>query len=192
MKTNRAPATSAAGLALAVALILVAVRVAVNEGDPEVMSLSVLPVIIIAAIVAHIKTRTHNTAYRWAVRVALTAAFLLFWLIGGVGVLGSDDHHPGDLLYIGVFAVGVIGAIIARFQPRGMSRASFATALVQLLVPVMALTAGMHQGPIGFGNPGVTGILILNGFFAAMFVGSALLFRSAVRERTPAGAALVG
>jgi hypothetical protein len=30
--------------------------------------------------------------------------------------------------------------------------------------------------------------LILNGFFAALFVGSALLFRYAAREQPPAGA----
>ena len=31
--------------------------------------------------------------------------------------------------------------------------------------------------------PGVLGTLILNGFFAALFVGSALLFRYAAREQ---------
>jgi hypothetical protein len=31
-------------------------------------------------------------------------------------------------------------------------------------------------------------LLILNGFFVALFVGSALLFRNAGREQTPAGA----
>jgi hypothetical protein len=36
--------------------------------------------------------------------------------------------------------------------------------------------------------PGVLGTLILNGFFAALFVGSALLFRYAAREQPPAGA----
>jgi hypothetical protein len=34
--------------------------------------------------------------------------------------------------------------------------------------------------------------LILNGFFAGLFVGSALLFRDAARERTPAGAGQEG
>jgi hypothetical protein len=35
--------------------------------------------------------------------------------------------------------------------------------------------------------PGVLGILILNGFFVGLFVGSALLFRNAAREQPPAG-----
>jgi hypothetical protein len=36
------------------------------------------------------------------------------------------------------------------------------------------------------------GPLILNGFFAALFVGSALLFRDAAREQTPADAGQEG
>ena len=111
-------------VALAAALILVTVGVLGGEGDPDVMSLWVLPVIIIGAI-AYTVTNTHSTAYQWAVRVALAAAFILFWMIGAVGVLGPDDEHPADLMYIGVLAVGIIGAIIARFQPHGMARALF-------------------------------------------------------------------
>jgi hypothetical protein len=34
--------------------------------------------------------------------------------------------------------------------------------------------------------------LVLNGFFVALFVGSALLFRYAAREQTPAGAGQEG
>jgi hypothetical protein len=87
-----------------------------------------------------------------------------------------------------VLAVGIIGAIIARFQPHGMARALFATALAQMLVPVIALIAGMHQSPISSNISGILGILILNGFFVSLFVGSAWLFRNAAREQPPAGA----
>jgi hypothetical protein len=46
-------------------------------------------------------------------------------------------------MYIGVLAVGIIGAIVARFRPHGMARALFATALAQALVAVIALLAGL-------------------------------------------------
>ncbi len=108
---------------------------------------------------------------------------LLVWMIGAVGVLGRAGDRA-DLMYIGVFAVGIIGAIISRFQPHGMARALFATALAQALVAVIALIAGMHQAPYS----SVGEILGLNGFFVALFLGSAWLFRNAARERTPAGA----
>ncbi len=127
--------------------------------------------------------KTGNTAYKSAVGLALATPFLLVWMIGAVGVLGRAGDRA-DFMYIGVLAVGIIGAIIARFQPHGMARALFATALAQALVAVIALIAGMHQAPYS----SVGEILGLNGFFVALFLRSALLFRNAARERTPAGA----
>ena len=83
-------------------------------------------------------------------------------------------------MYGGVPAVGIIGAIIARFQPDGMAHALFATALAQMLVAVIALIAGL----------GSTGdIVMLTGFFATLWLIAAWLFRKAAREQTPAGAA---
>ena len=127
--------------------------------------------------------KTGNTTYKWAVGVALATAFILVWVIGAVGVLGADGD-PADLMYIGVLAVGIIGAIIARFQPHGMARALFATALAQALVAVIALIAGLQHAPY----MSVSEILGLNGFFVALFLGSAGLFRKVAREQTPAGA----
>ncbi len=127
--------------------------------------------------------KTDNTAYKSAVGLALATPFLLVWIIGAVGVLGRAGDRA-DLMYIGVLAVGIMSAIIARFQPHGMARALFATALAQALVAVIALIAGMHQAPYS----SVGEILGLNGFFVALFLGSAWLFRNAAREQTPAGA----
>ena len=126
---------------------------------------------------------TGDTAYRAAVGVALAAAFLLVWVNGAVGIIGSEDNDA-NLMYGGVLAVGVIGAIIARFQPRGMARALFATALAQALVAVVALIAGL-----GSPGSGPLEIVALNGFFVALFVGSAWLFREAARGGPERGAA---
>ena len=78
-----------------------------------------------------------------------------------------------------MLAVGIIGAIVARFRPEGMARALLATALAQALVAVIALIAGKHEAPIS----SVSEILGLNGFFVALFVGSAWLFRHAALKR---------
>ena len=91
--------------------------------------------------------KTGNIAYRAAVGVALAAALLLVWINLAVGIIGNEDN-PANLMYIGVLAVGTIGAIIARFQPHGMARALFATALAQGLVVVIALIAGKQHSPI--------------------------------------------
>ncbi len=121
---------------------------------------------------------TGNTAYRAAVGLAIAAALILVWMNLAVGLIGTEDN-PANLMYVGVLAVGIIGAIIARFRPHGMARALFATALAQALVPVIALIIG---------KPQVTsvevflGVLGVNAFFVMLFVGSALLFRRAARK----------
>jgi hypothetical protein len=122
-----------------------------------------------------------DIAYRAAIGVALAAAFILVWLVGAVGVIGEDGDRA-DLMYGGVLAVGIIGAIIARFQPQGMARALLAMALATALVAVIALIAGKHQAPIS----SVYEILGLNGFFVALFIASARLFRHAARRQPPA------
>ena len=129
--------------------------------------------------------KTRNP-YRSAVGVALATAVILLWVNGAVGVIGSENNDA-NLMYLGVLAVGIIGAVIARFQPRGMALALFATALAQALVTLVALIAGL-----GYPASGPLEILGLNGFFIALWVGSAWLFRSAAREQSLAGAATEG
>jgi drug/metabolite transporter (DMT)-like permease len=72
--------------------------------------------------------------------------------------------------------VGIIGA------DGDPARALFATALAQALVAAIALILGLGLP----WSPPVE-LLALNGFFVALFVGSALLFRHAGRGQTPAG-----
>ncbi|HEV2094221.1 MAG TPA: hypothetical protein VGR18_13750 [Rubrobacter sp.] len=127
-----------------------------------------------------------NIAYRAAVGVALAAALLLVWINLAVGVIGTEDD-PANLMYVGVLAVGIIGAIVARFRPHGMGRALLATALAQASVAVIVLIFGLGLP----WSPPVE-VLGLNGFFVALFLGSASLFRNAAREQPPAGAAPEG
>ncbi|WP_423930223.1 hypothetical protein [Candidatus Palauibacter sp.] len=121
------------------------------------------------------------SAYRFAVGAALATAFILVWVIGAVGLIGVEGD-PFDLLYAGVLAVGVIGAMIVRLKPRSMSRTLTAMALAQALVAVFALIAGKHRVAVS----SVPEIVLLNGFFVALWLGSARLFRSAAREQRPA------
>jgi hypothetical protein len=121
-----------------------------------------------------------RSAYRATVGVALAAAFLLVWLSLGVGIIGKDGD-PANVMYLGVLAVGIAGVIIARLQPQGMARALLATALAQALVTAIALFAKMG---LPYSPPAE--ILLLNGFFIAMFAGSAWLFRRAGRAASRA------
>ncbi len=111
-----------------------------------------------------------NIAYRAAFGIALAASFILVWLNLAVGIIG-DENNPPNLMFGGVLAVGFIGAIIARFRPRGMSRALVATAFAQALVGVIAAAAnwGYEAAALGI-------------FFCAMWLASAALFRAASVE----------
>ena len=62
-----------------------------------------------------IASRTGDTAYRVAIGLAVGAALVLVWVNLAVGLTGSANDLA-DLMYAGVLAVGVIGAIVAR-QP---------------------------------------------------------------------------
>ena len=127
--------------------------------------------------------KTDKTAYRAAAAIAVAAALFLVWAIGAVGVIGAEGD-PADLMYIGVLGVGIGGAVGARFEAQGMTRALSATAIAQGLVAVIALLMGEHQSPV----TSVFEILGVNGMFVALFLGSAGLFQRATRERPSAGA----
>jgi hypothetical protein len=124
-------------------------------------------------------------AYRVAVGIACVTGFALVFINAAVGVIGDG---PVNLLYLGVPLVGIVGAAIARFQSRGMALALFATAAAQMLVPAIALViwkAGWPELLVDSGSPhppfhpGIAPVFGLNGVFAALWIGSALLFRHA-------------
>lgn len=129
---------------------------------------------------SHLVNRT-RTFYRSAAGIALAAAFILVWLSRGVGIIGKDGD-PANRMYFGVLAVGVVGALVARFRPHGMARAMFATALAQALVTAIALIARL-----GLPWSGPAEILLLNAFFITLFVGSGWLFAQAARRRAAPG-----
>ncbi len=118
--------------------------------------------------------KTGQAAYRAAVGLALGSALLLGWVNVAVGIIGSEDNEA-NLMYGGVIVLGAIGAVIARFKPEGMARALFATALAQTLVAGIGLVGQMGSGPLE--------IVTINGFFVALFVGSAVLFSKAAGGR---------
>lgn len=122
--------------------------------------------------------KTRIKTYRIAFSVGLAGMFLLGWASGAVGVIGSENQ-PVNLMYWAVPAVGLIGSLLSRFKSRGMAHTLFATAVVQMLVPVIALIISPE---VSWGNAGVIGVFVFNSIFAVLFVGSALLFRGAAHK----------
>jgi hypothetical protein len=121
-----------------------------------------------------------NRAYTVAAGMALAGVFLLIWINGAVGIIGSEKNSF-NLLYLGVVGVAVIGSVLARLRPSGMARALCVTAAAQAIVPVIALVA--QPDVIWAEPPGVSGVLVLNSLFVILFAGSALLFTYAGKAR---------
>lgn len=130
-----------------------------------------------------------GAAYRAATGIALAGALVLLWMNAAVGIIGDG---PVNLMYVGVLIVGVVGAFIARLQPPGMALALFATAVAQMLVPVIALViwkVGWEDlllnpnSPNAPFHPGIAPVFVLNAAFAVLWVVSAWMFRKAARAR---------
>jgi hypothetical protein len=129
-------------------------------------------------------------AYKVAVGLACATGFILLWINAAAGIIGDG---PVNLLYLGVLAVGFVGALIAHFHSRGMALALLATAIAQMFVPVIALMiwkAGWQDllidpnSPHPPFHPGIAPVFGLNAVFAMLWIGSAWLFLRAARKAT--------
>jgi hypothetical protein len=166
-------------IVLATAFILLIPAVAMQFTDQVVWNLADFAIagalLLGAGLTYELVARDGPNAYRAAVGLAVAAALILVWVNLAVGLIASEES-PANLLYGGVLVVGIIGAIIARLRPHGMARALFATALAQVLVPVIAL---MIWKPEVSSAAELMRVFGMNVFLAMLFVLSALLFRRA-------------
>ena len=121
---------------------------------------------------------TNNTNYRVALAIAAGAALFLVLGIGALGVIGAEGDRA-DLMFLGVLAIGIGGAMITRLRPEGMVRTMSATAAATMIVGVVAITLGKHQAD----ESSVLEILGLSGMYASLFAASAWRFRAAAAHR---------
>ena len=123
-----------------------------------------------------IARRSENIVYKIAFGIGLIGAFLLFWVNAAVGIIGSAGQSA-NLMYGIVLMVGLVGSLLVRFKALGMSHVSFACALTQILVTMVALF--IWPSPQISLTSGLIEVFLLNAFFVTLFVISGLLFRRA-------------
>ena len=141
----------------------------VNWGPMDFATMGVL-ILGSGLLFEYASSRDGSVAHKAAVGIAVLAGLGLIWVNLAVGMM---DVENGNLMYVLVLFVGLVGAAIGRFEPREASIAMFATAGAQAVVVVIALVAGL--GPT----------LLADAFFIAAWVASALLFRQASLESAP-------
>jgi cbb3-type cytochrome oxidase subunit 3 len=167
----RVVAWSGAALLLLAPLVAMQFTEEVRWTGSDFAVFGVMLAVPLGALELAVRAR-RSMAYRAAVAVAVGASFLMAWTNLAVGIIGSEDNSL-NLVFFGVLAIGIVGALIAGFQPRGMTRAMAAMGVSHILVAVIALISG-H----------VT--VVLTGFFIGAWLLSAWLFRRAAKEQTAA------
>lgn len=124
-----------------------------------------------------ITRKSGELIYRVATGIACATGFLLIWVNGAVGIIGSEANTV-NLWFFVVPLIGLIGAFISRFQPGGMTYALFATAAAQALIATIAIVGEHYQPPTG----SVEEIMGINGFFMILWSIAALMFRYVSRN----------
>lgn len=139
---------------------------------------AVVAVLALAVLLPwEIAMRTRRSpAYLAGVAFGLGAAALLFVSIGAVGVIGSEDN-PANLLFYGVLALWLGGAVGGGFHAEGMARAGLAAAIAQAAVGSLALASGWGAG----GPSWPVDVAVATAVFTLAWTISALAFRQAVK-----------
>jgi hypothetical protein len=138
----------------------------VNWGPMDFATMGVL-ILGSGLLFEYASSRGGSVAHRAAVGIAVLAGLGLIWVNLAVGMM---DVENGNLMYVLVLFVALVGAAIGRFEPREASLAMFATAGAQVVVAAIALIANL--GPT----------IPADAFFVAAWVASGLLFRQAGLE----------
>ncbi|RZV49377.1 MAG: hypothetical protein EX270_12770 [Pseudomonadales bacterium] len=131
----------------------------------------------VAVIYAPFRQKADNKTYRIAVAVALAAAFLLTWVSLAVGIIGHESNDA-NAMYFAVLGVAIVGAVLVRFQPRGMMRTMYATAFAQAEVGATALIVRLGSRAPAW--PWY--VLMLTVFFGALWFFSGWLFQTAAEQ----------
>jgi hypothetical protein len=119
-------------------------------------------------VMALVARRMGVWSYKAGVGLALVAGLALGW---STMVQTADSGHPERLWYLSVLAVGVVGALLARLQARGLAGTLFAMAATLALIAVIL--------PSGAPPDMARRMAIGHGVYVALFIASGLLFRRA-------------
>ncbi len=165
------------GVAAITALILMVPLIAMqftHEVNWSVFDFMLMGVLIFSTGAAYVLITRYasNLAYRLAFFAAIGSSFLLIWVNLAVGLIGGGPN-AGNLMYIGVLCVLIVGTYLSRFTSVGMERVMLATAFSIIVVAIIALLMGMDKYP----GSSIGEIIGVNAFFAMLFFVSALLFR---------------
>jgi hypothetical protein len=120
--------------------------------------------------------KSRNPAYMLAACLAVLACLMMAYVISALGLI-ADEGDRADMVYLMVFACGLVGAAIARLRPQGMAITLFVMAFAQAAIGAIVFIVQLQAESLFTAFK----VLALNGFFTAMFIASGWLFLCAAR-----------
>lgn len=108
--------------------------------------------------------------------IGFGSLLLLFWANGAVGIIGSENQDANKLYYL-VFAIVLFGMIFSKLKAVGMYYTFLMAALIQFLIPFVAM---LIWKDLSWGGLEMRGVIMLNTVFAVLFVVSAVFFQKAI------------
>ena len=125
-----------------------------------------------------IKRMPGNQPYKYGLGLAIAAVFLLFWMNGAVGIIGSENNDA-NTWYLAVIGLAIFGGIVVRYRPAGMAWIMGSCAAGMIVIALVALVLGWGvSGPVWPND-----VIMITLFFVSMFAGSAWLFQQAAGKR---------
>lgn len=121
--------------------------------------------------------RAGDWTYRAAMACAAAAGFLLFWANGAVGLIGSETNDANGWFYL-VPLLALLGGLITRAQPAAMAWVMAAAAVAQIAIACTVMAVSWPQREYIW----IRELVLSGGFFGALWLASAALFRAAARR----------
>ena len=116
---------------------------------------------------------------RWTYRVAaimsVIGGFVMVWANLAVGIIGNEEN-PQNLMFYGLILLGLAGALVTRFDARGLSKTLRMMAAGQLGIFFIAAALGWALLPI------------VTIFYCALWLSAAQLFKRSTNDFLDANA----
>ncbi len=132
----RIPLWSGALLALATPWLLMRFT---GQGDWTAFDFVVFGVMLsIVCIGVELAMRLSSRwTYRLAAIMSVIGGFLMVWANLAVGIIGNEDN-PQNLMFYGLLLIGVVGALVTKFDARGLAWTMRVMAAAQLGIFLVA------------------------------------------------------
>lgn len=115
-----------------------------------------------------------NRYYKYGIGVGMVTGFLLFWVNGAVGIIGSENNDA-NMMYLMVLLLAFLGSILVGFKPARMVWVMRGSAAAFVVIAVLALVFDVGvSGPVWPWD-----VIWITGFFMAMLLLSGWFFQQA-------------